>query len=151
MKPKVPVIAALAVLLSARVSASDPVWEPLAGLDESVLIEIDRASVAHRDGQLTLWLRLSFEGLVASRRLGFRSAVAEHAVDCLRRRHATIRMTTYSETLGGGEVIDRWDRSPQDWDWRSARGDPADYGIVAVACAQAPATHLSRPITINPP
>jgi hypothetical protein len=151
MKRAVPFIALLATLLPAALAASEPVWEPLSGLDQSMLVEFDRASVARRDGQLTLWLRLSFAGPVASRRLPFRSAVAEHAVDCVRRRHAAIRMTTYSETLGAGEVIDRWDRSPQDWHWRSAEGDPADEGIVAVACAQAATTHLSSPITTSPP
>lgn len=151
MKRAVPFIAAMAVLLPARADVAEPLWEPLASLDRSVLVEVDPASVARRDGRLTLWLRFSFEGPVASRRLPFRSAVAEHAVDCAHRRHAAMRMTTYSAMLGEGDVIDRWDRSPQDWDWRSEKGDPADAGIVALACAQAAATHLSRPITSSPP
>jgi len=147
----VPLTAWLAILAPAPIQASDPAWEPLPGLDEAVLIEFDRDSVARREGQLTLWLRLSFAKPVAGRRLAFHSAVAEHAVDCARRRHATMRMTTYSGMLGEGEVIDRWDRSPHDWDWRSALGDPADEGIIALACAQAAITHLSRPITTSPP
>jgi hypothetical protein len=151
MKRAAPFIAALAILLPAHTTATEPSWEPLASIDQSVLVEVDPASIARRDGRLTLWLRISFAGPVASRRLPFRSAVAEHAVDCAQRRHAVMRMTTYSGTLGEGDVVDRWDRSPQDWDWRSALGDAADAGIVALACAQAAATHLSMPITRSPP
>jgi hypothetical protein len=116
-----------------------------------VLVEIDPDSVGTREGLLTLWLRLSFETPVASRHLAFRSAVAEHAVDCPRRRHAAIRMTTYSGMQGEGDVIDRWDRDPGEWAWRSARGDPADEGILALACAQAAMTRFTRPITTGPP
>ncbi|MGQ0429255.1 MAG: surface-adhesin E family protein [Gammaproteobacteria bacterium] len=151
MKRIASVIAALATAAPWAVLASEPAWETLPGVDDSVLVEFDPASVARREGLLTLWLRLSFAEPVASRQLAFHSAVAEHAVDCTRRRHAAIRMTTYSGKLGEGDVIDRWDRSPQEWSWRSARADPADEGIVALACAQAAMTHLSRPITTSPP
>ncbi|MGQ0383545.1 MAG: surface-adhesin E family protein [Gammaproteobacteria bacterium] len=152
MKRIVPVIALLAGSSALASLASEPAWEVLPGPDGSVLLELDRDSVGQREGILTLWLRLSFAEPVPSRRhLAFHSAVAEHAVDCARRRHAAIRMTTYSGKLGEGDVIDRWDRSPQDWAWRSARGDPVDEGIVALACAQPALTRLSRPVTTSSP
>ena len=125
---------ALAVATPSVVRASEPDWEMLPGLDGAVLVEIDPGSVGWREGHLTLWLRISFPAPVASRQLPFRSVVAEHAVDCESLRLATMRMTTYSGTLGDGDVIDRWDRGPRDWTWRAARDDPADVAIIALAC-----------------
>lgn len=141
-----------AVLGSSPVSpqAEEPAWEPLAGADRAVTVEIDRGSLDRREGLLTVWLRLDFAEPARGRIQAFRSAVAQHAVDCRQRRHAAIRMTTYSGHLGQGDVVDRWDSSPEHWDWRSARGDPADEGILRVACDQAPATVLSRAITTSP-
>jgi hypothetical protein len=128
----------------------EPSWEPLTGVEDDVSIEIDPASLERREGLLLVWLRIDFAEPVRGRIQPFRSAVAQLAVDCGRRRHATIRMTTYSDRLGEGDVIDRWDSSPQRWVWRAARGDPADAQILHVACDQAPATALSKAMATSP-
>lgn len=145
----------LAILVAAfgfgtPAAAAEPWWEPLTGALDDVSIEIDRASLERREGLLTVWLRFDFVEPVRGRTQPFRSAVAQLAVDCGRRRHATIRMTTYSDRFGEGDVIDRWDSSPERWVWRAARGDPADAQILQVACDQAPATALSNAIATSP-
>lgn len=132
-------------------AAAEPWWEPLTGALDDVSIEIDRASLERREGLLTVWLRFDFAEPVRGGTQPFRSAVAQHAIDCGQRRHAAIRMTTYSGLLGHGDVIDRWDRSPEFWVWRSERAGPADAQLVGFACAQAPAMAFSMPITTSPP
>jgi len=131
--------------------AANPVWEPLAGAGDGAFVEIDRASLALREGWLTVWLRFSFAEPVRGRIQSFRSAVAEHAIDCRGRRHAVMRMTTYSGRIGDGDVIDRWDDDPSGWEWRAESAGAADAALVWLACAQAPAIAFSMPMTMSPP
>lgn len=144
------VLGALLLAACAPAQAADPAWELLGGGSPDATVEIDRASLRRIDGLLTVWLRFDFAAPVQGRILAFRSAVAQHAIDCRGRRHATMRMTTYSGRLGEGDVVDRWDRSPGQWDWRPADGDPLDAGILGIGCDQAPATALSSPIVMSP-
>jgi hypothetical protein len=144
-------IAAAAAPLVWPARAADPVWEPLAGAGDGAYVEIDRTSLALREGWLTVWLRFSFAEPVRGRVQSFRSAVAQHAIDCRGRRHAAMRMTTYSDRLGDGDVIDRWDDDPQGWAWRAESAGAADAMLVRLACAQAPAIAFSMPMTMSPP
>jgi len=132
--------------------AQEPAWETLAA-DEgtATLVEMDRTQVRYRDGQLSGWLRLSFAEPAQGRIQPFRSAVALYAFDCARQRYAAIRMTTYSEPLGEGEVIDRWDRPPARWAWMVARLGSVDETMLDRACIQAPATILSSAMQTRPP
>lgn len=144
-------VAVLFVVSVPGVRAAEPVWEPIADADPAIFIEMDRASVEARDDFVTVWLRFDFSEPVAGRILPFRSAVAQHAVDCRQRRHAAMRMTTYSGNQGDGDVIDRWDRGPEDWAWRSERSETADAELIRLACDQTPATALSMAMTMSPP
>lgn len=134
------------------VAAQEPVWEPyVADGDASVMVEMDRTRIQCMDGQLTVWLRLSYAAPVQGRRKLFRSAVALYALDCAGRSLALIRATTYSEPLGEGDVIDRWDDAPSRWQWRMAQPGSADEQLLRIACAQAPATVLSSARSMSPP
>lgn len=140
-----------AVFAGAELRAAEPVWTPLPGGDAGLFVEIDALSLERHDELLTVWLRLDFDRAVQGRILPFHSALAQHAIDCRQRRHAAFRMTTYSGRLGHGDVIDRWDRSPALWQWRDENSGSEDAALIRAACAQAPATAFSRPMTTSPP
>lgn len=144
-------IAIAAFAFGMPAAAAEPSWEPLTGAPDGALIEIDRASLERREGLLTVWLRIDFDQPAQGRIQPFHSAVVQYAVDCMRRRHAAMRMTTYSGRLGRGDVIDRWDRSPEFWVWRSERAGPPDADLLGLACDQAPATALSKAMATSPP
>lgn len=144
-------IIAAALQLGWPASAANPVWEPLPGGGDEAFVEIDRTSLTLREGWLTVWLRFSFAQPVRGRIQSFRSAVAQHAIDCRSRRHATMRMTTYSGRLGDGDVVDRWDDDPPGWQWRGESAGAADAELVRLACGQAPTIALSMPMTMSPP
>lgn len=150
MRSPAAIIAVLSVLLPVPALTAEPSWEPIGSSDPLASVEIDRASLERDEGLVTVWLRFEFAAPMRGRVRPFQSVLAQYAVDCSRRRHAAIRMTTYSEALGNGEVIDRWDRNPEAWVWRTAGGDPADAAILRIACDQAPATVLSNAMTSNP-
>lgn len=145
------IILVCVVVTPCLAGAQEPVWEPLVVDDgATTLIEMDRTQIRYRDGQLSGWLRLSFAEPAQGRIQLFLSAVALYAFDCAGQRYAVIRMTTYSEPLGEGEVIDRWDSAPSHWQWRTVRRGSADERMQGIACAQAPATILSMPMATSP-
>lgn len=150
MRDPATIIAVLSLLAPMLASAAEPSWEPIGSGDPLASVEIDRASLERREGLVTVWLRINFAAPTRGRVQPFQSVLAQYAVDCSRRRHAAIRMTTYSEAQGDGEVIDRWDRNPEAWVWRTAGGDPADAAILRIACDQTPATVLSSAMTSRP-
>lgn len=151
MRDCIRVMLACVVVAPWLAQAGEPVWEPIVA-DEpaSTLIEMDRTRIGYLDGQLTGWLRLSFAEPAQGRIEHFRSAVVLYAFDCAGRRYAVIRVTTYSRMLGEGDVIDRWDSAPPQWQWRTPRRESTDARMLGIACAQAPATILSNPMDMRP-
>ncbi len=151
MRATTRLILACIVAIPCLARAGDPIWEPIA-VDEaaSTLVELDRTRIGYLEDQLTAWLRLSYAEPVQGRIQQFRSAVAFYAFDCDGLRYAVIGVTTYSEPLGEGDVIDRWDSAPARWQWRTVQRGSGDERMLAIACAQAPATILSKPMAMSP-
>jgi hypothetical protein len=132
--------------------AQEPAWQVLAAdAAASILIEMDRTQLRYRDGQWSGWLRLTFAEPVQGRIQPFHSAVGLYAFNCADRSYAVIGMTTYSQPLGEGDVIDRWDTAPARWRWTTAQSGSAEDQMLGIACAQAPATIFSRPMQTRPP
>jgi len=143
-------ILAFVVAMPCLARAGEPVWEPIATDGAATaLVELDRTRIDYLDNQLTGWLRLTYAEPAQGRIQQFRSAVALYAFDCDGLRYAMIGVTTYSEPLGEGDVIDRWDSAPAHWQWRTARHGTSEQRMLALACSKELATIPSRPMHMS--
>lgn len=124
-----------AVLLAATLPAlaQEPAWSSLAS-DPAVQIEIDAGSIRRVDGQLTGWLMFNFADEQPGRVRPYRSVLAMVAFDCEARRYAIIQGTSYGGLRGNGEVIDRFDAAPEDWQWRPADASAESTRMLDSAC-----------------
>ncbi len=125
----------MVLLASPAAGAGEPLWTPL-GPDAAhvAMLEMDTESVAEHNGLRMAWLRVSLGSPESGARQAYQSVITLLAFDCKGERYAITRITTYSGLLGDGEVIDRRDRSPSDWQWTVPAAGSAEARMLGLAC-----------------